>query len=155
MLSCTVPFYCNLRVINYVMDSMFSDASIWRKKNCIYCWINAVLETHSSTFLVYSLWLEGRLQKRRCCWVTQQEDTIKWSSDYSTIQIPNLSSFLPPTTPCPRLDKIPPTWHIQVFIYLCPEYLSGHVTGRKDALFPSPAPSSPGAPPSLHFSAHF
>lgn len=32
MLSCTVPFYCNLRVINYVMDSMFSDASIWRKK---------------------------------------------------------------------------------------------------------------------------
>lgn len=55
MLSCTVPFYCNLRVINYVMDSMFSDASIWRKKICVYCWINAVLETHSSTFLVYSL----------------------------------------------------------------------------------------------------
>lgn len=35
MLSCTVPFYCNLRVINYVMDSMFSDASIWREKNCL------------------------------------------------------------------------------------------------------------------------
>lgn len=32
MLSFTVPFYCNLRVISYAMDSMFSDASIWREK---------------------------------------------------------------------------------------------------------------------------
>lgn len=36
MLSCTVPFYCNLRVINYVMDSMFSDASIWSKKKLFF-----------------------------------------------------------------------------------------------------------------------
>lgn len=105
-------------------------------------------KTHSSTFSVHSLsLLRG---------VMQPEETIKLSSDYSTSRIPPSPPPLYPACPppialSPSRRNISNMTHLS--LYLCPEYLCGHVRGQKGLhCFPHhhhPLPT----PTSLPFSA--
>lgn len=100
---------------------------------------------------MYSLWLERRLQLLWCCWVMQQEEAIKLSSDYSTSQIPSLSSFLPPYHPIAtsRQNTSPRDTFKSLSIY-AQNILADMWQGRKDALFPPPPLPVPVHPhPSL------
>lgn len=89
-------------------------------------------------------------------WVMQPEETIKLSSDYSTSRTPP-----PPSTRLVSpLQSLPVsrrnTSHMtHLSLYLCPEYLCGHLTGQKGRhCFPQ-HPFQSQHPPSLPFSAPF
>lgn len=89
--------------------------------------ITGLENTHSSTFSVHSLPLQ---RSRSQHWVMQPEETIKLSSDYSTSQFP--PRLVVPHSNLSLSTSRRNTSHMtHLSLYLCPEYLCGHVTGQK------------------------